>query len=106
MSKLLNLKQWLTIKDAARHLSILFGEDVGEADILRLGLDKKLQLSVNLVNHATVKRQKIIPISEARTVSVYLPRHKASTKRRRQSRRINHVGLNRLCCGRVAVVAL
>jgi hypothetical protein len=39
VKKFLNLKPWLTIADAARHLSILFGEDVSDADVLRLGLD-------------------------------------------------------------------
>ena len=65
MSKLINLKKWVTIRDAARHLSILFGEDVNEADILRLGLDGKLVLSVNFVNHAKAQKQKIVPIFEA-----------------------------------------
>ena len=44
MQKLLNLKEWLTIADAARHLSILFGEDVSEPDVLRLALDGHLTL--------------------------------------------------------------
>jgi len=52
VKKLLNLKPWLTIPDAARHLSILFGEDVSEADVLRLGLDGHLKLSVYFVNGA------------------------------------------------------
>ena len=68
MSKLLKLKKWLTIEEAARHLSILFGEDVRAADVLRLGLDSELKLSVNFVNHAKAKKQKIIPVSEAETV--------------------------------------
>lgn len=37
MGKRFNLlKEWLTVADAARHLSIVFGEDVTEADVLRL----------------------------------------------------------------------
>ena len=52
LKKLLNLKPWLTIPDAARRLSVSFGEDVTEADVLRLGLDGHLTLSVNFVNHA------------------------------------------------------
>ncbi len=52
MKKLLNLKQWLTVADAARHLGILFGEDVSEADVLRLALDAHLTLSVYFVNGA------------------------------------------------------
>ena len=52
MKKLLKLKQWLTVADAARHLSILFGEDVSEADVFRLALDGHLTLSVYFVNGA------------------------------------------------------
>jgi hypothetical protein len=52
LKKLLKLKEWLTVPDAARHLSILFGEDLSEADVLRLGLDGHLTLSVDFVNHA------------------------------------------------------
>jgi hypothetical protein len=39
LKKLPKLKDWLTVPDAARHLSILFGDDVSEADVLRLALD-------------------------------------------------------------------
>lgn len=48
--KLLKLKEWLTIPDTARHLSIMFGEEVSEADVLHLALDRHLTLSVNFVN--------------------------------------------------------
>ena len=43
MGKLFNLKAWLTIADAARHLTIVFGEEVTEADVLRLALDRRLR---------------------------------------------------------------
>lgn len=46
MEKLFKLKQWLTLSEAANHLSIQFGEDVAIADVLRFGLDNKLKLSV------------------------------------------------------------
>ncbi len=52
MSKLLKLKEWVTLDDAARHISTLVGESVSKADVLRLGLDGHLRLSVFLVNHA------------------------------------------------------
>ena len=51
MSKLFQLKEWLNISEAARHLSIVFREQVAEADVLRLALDRQLTLSVNFVNH-------------------------------------------------------
>ncbi|MFS2101067.1 hypothetical protein ACCC97_19080 [Variovorax sp. Varisp85] len=59
MSKLLKLKEWLTLQEAARHLSIMFGEQVTEADVLRLGLDGHLRLSVNFVNRATARRGRV-----------------------------------------------
>lgn len=65
LSKLLKLKAWLTVSEAARHLSILFGEDVTEADVLRLALDRVLTLSVNFVNHAYAQRGRIKSASEA-----------------------------------------
>jgi len=65
LKKLLKLKAWLTVPDAARHLSILFGVDVSEADILRFALDGHLTLSVDFVNHATARCGKIIPLADA-----------------------------------------
>ena len=55
MKKLLKLKEWLTVSDAAKHLSILFGEEVVEADVLRLALDGHLTLSVLFVNGASAR---------------------------------------------------
>jgi hypothetical protein len=68
MSKLFKLKEWLTVKDAAQHLSNLFGEPVTEADVLRLGLDGQLTLSVYFVNHAHGIKKKVIPLQEAEVV--------------------------------------
>lgn len=56
MSKLFRLKKWLTLADAAKYLTALFGEDVGQADVLRLGLDGHLQLSIHFVNGAYARR--------------------------------------------------
>lgn len=65
MSKLFNLKEWLSVSDAARRLAIVFGEDVTEADVLRLALDWRLRLSVHFVNHAYGRAGKLVPIAEA-----------------------------------------
>lgn len=65
MSKLFKLKEWLTVPDAAKHLSIAFGEEVSEADVLRLALAGHLKLSVNFVNHTQAKRGKVVNIPEA-----------------------------------------
>lgn len=67
MNKLFKLKKWLTVPEAARHLAIVFGEEVSESDVLRLALDGHLKLSVNFVNHTKAKRGKVIPLSEAKT---------------------------------------
>lgn len=65
MSKLFQLKEWLTIADAARHLSTVFREQVSEADVLRLALDSHLTLSVNFVNKAIARRCSIVPVHQA-----------------------------------------
>ena len=67
MGKLFSLKEWLTVLETARHLSIAFGEEVTEADVLRLCLDGRLQLSVNFVNHAKARCGPIVPRELART---------------------------------------
>lgn len=64
MGKLFNLKEWLTVADAARHLSIVFGEDVTEADVLRLALDGRIRLSVYFVNHAKARCGKVVTWDE------------------------------------------
>jgi hypothetical protein len=64
-SKLLKLLDWLTLPDAATHLSLLFGEEVTVAQILRLALDGRLRLSVRFVNSATAYVGRRIPIDEA-----------------------------------------
>jgi hypothetical protein len=64
MGKLFNLKEWLTVADAAQHLSIVFGEDVTEADVLRLALDGRLRLSVRFVNHAKARCGKVVRLEE------------------------------------------
>lgn len=64
MSKLFSLKEWLTIADAARYLSVLFGEEVTEADVLRLGLDGRFRLSVYFVNRSRARCGKVITWDE------------------------------------------
>ncbi|OKY74018.1 MAG: hypothetical protein BM485_15470 [Desulfobulbaceae bacterium DB1] len=59
-SKLFKLREWLTVSEAARHLSSVFCEDVTEADVLRLALDGHLKLSVNFVNPTYGKCGKLI----------------------------------------------
>ena len=73
MRKLLKLKEWLTVPDAARHLSILFGEEVSEADVLRLALDGQLTLSVFFVNHAKAHCGRIVPVKDAKVYKLQMP---------------------------------
>lgn len=65
MSKLFNLKEWLTVADAARHLAIIFGEEVTKADVLRLALDGRLRLSVYFVNGVNARCGKAVHLTEA-----------------------------------------
>ncbi|OLL29990.1 hypothetical protein BTH42_19400 [Burkholderia sp. SRS-W-2-2016] len=60
MSKLFNLKKWVTLSDAAKHLSAIFGEEVAEADILQFALERRLTLSINFVNGARARCARIV----------------------------------------------
>lgn len=51
-SKLVDLQAWFSIERAAQHLSELLDETVSPADVLRLGIDKRLTLSVRLIRSA------------------------------------------------------
>lgn len=52
MSKLVKLKKWLTLSEAANHLSLVLEEDIAESDVLQFALDGDLTLSVQFVNPA------------------------------------------------------
>lgn len=60
MSKLFNLKEWVTLPEAAKHLSVVLGEEVTEADLLHFALDGRLTLSINLVNGAQARCGRIV----------------------------------------------
>ncbi len=62
--RLFDLKKWLTLEDAARHLSVLFGEDVMAADVLRLALDGHFTLSINLVNKARARKGRLVALED------------------------------------------
>lgn len=65
MSKLLKLKEYVTVQEAADWLTSRLGERVTEADVLRLALDRHLILSVYFLNHALAKHGKATPINQA-----------------------------------------
>src|SRR5260370_26313980 len=70
VKKPLNLRQWLTVPEAARHLTLIFGEDVSEADVLRFALEDHLTLSVDFVNHTMARCGPVVPIQDAKRISL------------------------------------
>lgn len=56
MSKLARLKEWLTLAEAARQLTVSLAEPCKAADVLRLGLNGHLVLSVRLLSPAQLLR--------------------------------------------------
>lgn len=70
MSKLLKLKSWLTPLEAAKYLTNVFSEQVTEADIYQLGLEGRLTLSVNLVNHASAKIGEVVPLAGCESAEI------------------------------------
>lgn len=64
--KLFSLKEWLTLDDAAHHLSLIFDEEVVVADVLRLALDGHLTLSVWFVNKTQARKGRLVPLSECK----------------------------------------
>lgn len=45
MSKLFKLKEWLTIEDACKRLSVIFEEEVGTKDLIQLVIEEKINVS-------------------------------------------------------------
>ncbi len=73
MEKLFNLKQWMNLDDACEYLSLVFGASVKKSDLYQLALDKKLVLSVDLVNKAQAKIGKLVSRPEAKTIELSGP---------------------------------
>lgn len=86
MTKLFKLKKWLTVPDAARHLSIVFGEEVREADLLRLALDGHLKLRVNFVNHARARCGEVASIEYAKNIASFRQRLSPTLSSQRNTR--------------------
>ena len=64
MSKLFKLKEWVTIPDAARHLSQIVNEPVCEADVLQMALDGHLKLTVGFPNGAKARLGRVMPYKD------------------------------------------
>lgn len=65
MSKLLKLKRWLTLDEAANHIATVISEPVTASDLLRMALDGHITLSLNIVNSVSVNLGKAVPLSES-----------------------------------------
>lgn len=70
MKKLFRLRSWLTLDEAVEHLSVLFGESITRAELLRLALDGEFTLSVRFVFAVYGKGGPAIPSSDARVTVV------------------------------------
>jgi hypothetical protein len=62
---LLKFKTWLTLPDAAKHLSDFCEGEFTEADILQLALDGYIKLSVRFINPVKAMRGKIVGCEDA-----------------------------------------
>lgn len=70
MRKLLKLKEWVTVPEAAQHLSQMLSEPVSETDILQMALGGHIRLSVNFPNTARAKIGKVIPYKDVPLVKL------------------------------------
>nr|WP_315464408.1 hypothetical protein [uncultured Rhodoferax sp.] len=66
MNKLLKLKKWMTLEDAAVYLSTALSEPVKVADLLQAALDKEITLSVNVISSLYGKRATVVSKENAR----------------------------------------
>lgn len=65
-TKLFQLKEWLTIRDAAKQLTSMLNEGVSEADIYQLALNGNLILSVYLPNEVDARKGRLIQYDEVK----------------------------------------
>lgn len=54
MSKLLKLKEWVSIPDAAKYISEKLQESVSDKDVIQLALDERLPISIKFIDSAEV----------------------------------------------------
>ncbi len=66
MSKLLKLKKWLLLKDAAQYLSAALSEPVKESDILQLALDGHITISIDATQTFYGKRAEVVSSAYAK----------------------------------------
>lgn len=73
MSKLLRFKKWMTLTEAANHLSNAMGEQVEVTDLLQMALDKHIKISVDLVNHAKANIGGFVPYKDVPVLETPIP---------------------------------
>lgn len=88
-SKLVKLREWLELPAAAKYLSAAWGEDISEADVLRLGLDGKLTLSIHLVNLGSGRPVNVVPLESVEWEDVPHPIEPGTMVRLFKGDRIN-----------------
>ena len=64
-STLFKMKQWLSLADAAKYLSIVCSQEVTEADILQFAINGQLELSLYLINDTMAKCCRIVDYEKA-----------------------------------------
>lgn len=64
MSKLLRLKRWVTLDEAARRITAICEETVTEADVLQLALEGHIKLAVHLINGACARACQKVDVSK------------------------------------------
>jgi hypothetical protein len=70
MSKLLKLKKWVTLEDAAQYLTISLGEPVSKAQLLKFGIDGLLALSVYFPVEQSVLVGEVWSVTEGKKILV------------------------------------
>jgi len=65
MSVLDKYKEWYSLEDTAKRFSKKFGEDVTVKDVLRLCIDKELNLSIMLRNTQAIEELQYCPLADS-----------------------------------------
>jgi hypothetical protein len=69
LSKLLRLRKWVRLPEAATYLTGVLGEPVTEADLLTEALEGRLSISVDLLNGGVGRRTHIVTQDHVRTIT-------------------------------------
>jgi hypothetical protein len=73
VSKLLKVKEWVTVVEATAHLSSVLGEPVREVDLYQLAYDKRLVMSVRFPRSVYGRRVELAPPDDKKKRSLSGP---------------------------------